>query len=88
MSKEQSGMKVWSCYVLNNSVCQKTLVAAMRNFQDPFRRQQTKLVSESSHGCRANGLAASGRTQQVDGAWSWTRRSTALPQNVRYGRFL
>ena len=66
MSIEQSGMKVWSCYVLNNSVCQKTLVAAMRNFRILFDVRKTKLVSESSHGCRANGLAASGRTQQLD----------------------
>ena len=32
LSNEQSGMKVWSCHVLNNSVCQKTLVAVMSKY--------------------------------------------------------
>ena len=26
-------------------------------------------------------------SKQVDGAWSWTRRFTAMPQNVKYGWF-
>ena len=36
LSNEQSGKKVRSCYAPNYSVCQKTLVAAMRNFNILF----------------------------------------------------